>query len=179
MSDIVFQPWVGNKFNGDNRFGVRVLILGESHYGQESEIQPTVTTEVVRLLAQQKRHAFFTKLSKLLLGLDGKTWIDNNTRGEVWEHIAFYNYIQSFVSDSRVRPSTEMWDAAREPFLGIFHDLKPDVVLVLGKELATHVPTLPEKIDVCCIQHPSTGFDYKEWNPLFAEAIQRAKRDQR
>jgi hypothetical protein len=176
VTGVVFEPWKGSKYGADNRFGIPVLVLGESHYGDESKGRSTVTTEVVRRLAQENRHAFFTKISKVLLGLDGKTWIDNEARGDVWEHIAFYNYIQCFVStDPRVRPSPEMWAAARAPFLHVLNELDPKVVLVLGKELAGHLPVLPDGIEVCRIQHPSTGFDYRKWNPIFHEAIERAK----
>jgi hypothetical protein len=121
---VIFQPWIGNFYRTKNRFGVRVLVLGESHYGDEADTRPTVTTEVVRWLAQDERHAFFTKVSKVLLGLDENTSLSNEARGEVWEHIAFYNYIQGFVStDPRVRPTADMWERAKEPFLQIVRDL--------------------------------------------------------
>jgi hypothetical protein len=176
MSEIVFEPWIGSRFTQANRFGTRVLVLGESHYGPESETRSTVTTEVVRKLAQNERHAFFTKISKVLLELDGKTWLDNNSRSEVWEHIAFYNYIQGFVgTESRVRPSPELWNAAQVPFFQVLEKLTPQVILVLGKELSQHLPTILGKVEVCRIQHPSTGFSYAKWNPLFAEAVRRAK----
>jgi hypothetical protein len=173
---IIFEPWIGRLFEDNNHFGIRVLVLGESHYGDGAETRATVTSEVVRSLAQDERHAFFTKVSKVLLGLDGATTIDNETRGEIWEHIAFYNYIQGFVgTDARVRPTAEMWDEAREPFFKVVHDLNPKLILVLGKELGNSLPNIPEGIEVCIIQHPSTGFSYEKWNPLFLQAIQRAK----
>jgi hypothetical protein len=49
------------------------------------------------------------------------------------------------------------------------------VILVLGKELGSHIPKLADNIEICCIQHPSTGFVYSKWNPLFSDAIKRAK----
>lgn len=176
MSGVVFDPWIGSKYFGENYFGLRVLVLGESHYGDVLESRPTVTTEVVRLLAQNERHVFFTKVSKVLLGLDGNTWLDNKQRGEIWEHIAFYNYIQGFVgNDSRIRPSSDLWKASTQPFLEVVQKLSPAVILVLGKELGSHIPSLADHIEVCCIQHPSTGFVYDRWNPLFSEAVERAK----
>lgn len=176
MSGIIFEPWIGSRYADDNRFGVRLLVLGESHYGPEQETRSTITSEVVREWAKTKRHPFFTKVAKVLLGLDGNSWLDDTSRSEVWEHVAFYNYIQGFVSDdSRVRPTYQMWSDSRRPFLHVLSELRPNVVLVLGKELATNLPAFPGGIEVCHIQHPSTGFDYKKWNPLFADAIQRAR----
>ncbi len=175
---VIFQPWIGNLYRANNRFGVQVLVLGESHYGDEAETRPTVTTEVVRWLAQDERHAFFTKVSKVLLGLDEKIWLNNEARGEVWEHVAFYNYIQGFVStDPRVRPTTNMWENAREPFLQIVRDLNPQLMLVLGIELGRNLPAVPSSIEVCVIQHPSTGFSYEKWNRMFLEALERARAD--
>jgi hypothetical protein len=69
-----------------------------------------------------------------------------------------------------------MWTAAQAPFLQVVESLAPNVLLVLGKELATYLPKLPPGIVVCCIQHPSTGFDYDLWNPLFSKAVARARR---
>jgi len=83
MQKIVFEPWVGRNYK-NSRFGVPVLVLGESHYGDESETRPTVTIDVVHRLAQTKRHPFFTKVSKILLGIDQNGWIDDRTRGEIW-----------------------------------------------------------------------------------------------
>ena len=172
---IIFEPWIGSKYKINNRFGVRVLVLGESHYGDASETRSTVTSEVVRRLAQDERHAFFTKISKVLLGLDKNTWLDDKERGWVWEHIAFYNYTQEFVStDPRVRPTEKMWINGEEPFLQVVHKLEPKLILVLGKELANNIPKIPNGIVVCKIKHPSTGFSYEKWNPIFQEAVQRA-----
>ncbi len=173
---IIFQPWIGELYHANNRFGIRILVLGESHYGDESETRSTVTTEVVRSLAQDERFAFFTKISKVLLGLDGNTWLDDFSRGEVWNHIAFYNYIQGFVSsDSRVRPTDEMWENAAEPFLEVVQTLQPKLILVLGKELGNRLPVPAGDIEVCVIQHPSTGFSYEVWNPIFIKALNKAQ----
>jgi uracil-DNA glycosylase len=70
-----------------------------------------------------------------------------------------------------------MWSAAQQPFLKLINNLKPKVILVLGKELAAHLPPLLAGIEICHIQHPSTGFVYGRWNPLFAEAVKRANKN--
>lgn len=171
-----FEPWIGSRYLGNNRFGLRVLVLGESHYGETSKFHPGFTTEIVRWLAQDERHSFFTKTSKVLLGLDKTSYLDSHTRGEVWEHIAFYNYIPEFVSENpRDRPTPAMWASAEQPFIETVRQLAPQVILVLGKALSSHLPKLPEHIDICCIQHPSTGFSYQRWNPVFAQTLQRAQ----
>lgn len=130
--DIIFQPWIGSRYYADNRFGQRVLVLGESHYGDDSEISSDFTSRVVQDLAKNQRSSFFTKVSKVLLGLNSDHWLDDKERGDVWEHVAFYNFIQGFVStEARVRPSDEMWENSKEPFLELINTLKPQIILAM------------------------------------------------
>jgi hypothetical protein len=170
--DMIFQPWVGEHYYTDNRFGHRILILGESHYGDDSEATSDFTSRVVQDLAKDQRSSFFTKVSKVLLGLNSSDWLDDKERGDVWDHVAFYNFIQGFVStEARVRPTDDMWENSKEPFLKVINTLKPQIILVLGKALGANIPELGPEIKVCVIQHPSTGFSYEKWNPIFEEAL--------
>lgn len=172
MQHVNFKPWVGSKYWQNNMFGRRVLVLGESHYAGAEDQEPDMTIKVVHRLAQNERHPFFTKTAKLLLDLDANTWLDDQRRTEVWEHVAFYNFVQQCPGDEpRLRPTIEMWEAATEPFLEVVADLKPQVVLVLGKELSHWIPELPATTTVCAVQHPSTAFDYEKWNPVFRKAL--------
>ncbi|EPN9988755.1 hypothetical protein ACT5BG_003405, partial [Vibrio cholerae] len=65
----------------------------------------------------------------------------------------------------------DMWENSKEPFLKVINTLKPQIILVLGKALGANIPELGPEIKVCVIQHPSTGFSYEKWNPIFAEAL--------
>ena len=172
MEHINFKPWIGSKYATTNAFGKRILVLGESHYGNPYAATTDFTSDVVREYGQRTRYAFFTKVAKVLLQKDKSAWLSDVQRSEVWEHVAFYNYIQELVGDySRQRPTYEMWLAAERPFLEVIAQLRPHLVLVLGTELARWIPALPAEITVCTIQHPSTGFDYTIWNPRFADAM--------
>ena len=175
MKDVVFKPYQGSKYTQNNRFGLRVLVLGESHNhdGVESS---DFTTGVVKWFTQNKRDAFFTKIAKVLLGIETNGWLSDTELVEIWDQVAFYNYIQCFVKTARIRPTDEMWRAAQEPFLSVLDELKPDVVLVLGFDLLNHLgQPLPEGPEFCGIKHPSTGFSYREWTPKFVDALNKAK----
>ncbi len=176
MEEVVFKPWVGSKYYQDNQFGLRVLVLGESHY-HDGPVNPEFTIGVVKKLAQSERHPFFTKTAAVLLKKESATWLSDTERAEVWEHVAFYNYIQSFVGGtSRIRPTEEMWLAAQKPFLSVIKELNPAVVLVLGFSLWSRLSQpLPEGPEFCMIKHPSTGFRYQEWTPKFIKALIQAK----
>lgn len=172
MNKIIFDPWIGSRYESENHFGRRVLVLGESHYGEVSETRPTFTKEIIKRLGQDERSAFFTKVAKVLLDFDADMYISYSQRSEIWEDVAFYNYIPGFVSeDARVRPSSEQWESAPLPFKQVIDMLKPQFILVLGKELGAQIPIVDPSITVCVIQHPSTGFSYEVWNPVFKKAL--------
>lgn len=172
MNKIIFEPWIGSRYESENHFGRRVLVLGESHYGGASETRLTFTKEIIKKLGKDERCAFFTKVSKVLLDFDADRYISDSERSEIWEDVAFYNYIPGFVSeDARVRPSIEQWESAVLPFKQVVDILRPQLILVLGKELGTKIPRVDPSITVCVIQHPSTGFSYDAWNPVFKKAL--------
>ena len=176
MDDVVFKPWIGSKYYLDNQFGLRVLVLGESHY-HDGPVDPDFTTGVVKYLAQSVRNSFFTKIATLLLKKEKGTWLSDAERADVWEHVAFYNYIQSYVGESsRIRPTEDMWLSAQKPFLAVIKELKQEVVLVLGFSLWSRLSLLAlEGPEFCVIKHPSTGFRYQEWTPKFVDALNKAK----
>lgn len=169
---VVFDPWVGSKYEASDRFGVRVLVLGESHYGKPSELCTAFTSNVVRTWAQSRPDPFFTKVSRVLLGLEEDSPLDDDVRAGVWEHVAFYNYIQHLVGDSAAkRPTSEMWAAAAAPFLGILKELRPEAVLVLGRAVEQHLPTdLPKEIPKTSIYHPSSRIDPRTGERYFSQA---------
>ena len=169
----VFDPWVGSKYWTEGLSGVRVFVLGESHYGDAGTESRSFTTEVVKEWAQEKRHRFFTVTQRLISGLGSET---DEQRAEFWEHVAFYNFVQAFPgSEPRQRPTPEMWSGAAVPFLATVQELKPHLVVVLGYELQSNLPTLPEGIHVCSVQHPSSrGFQYEQWQSAIRLALQSA-----
>lgn len=160
-----FDPWIGNRYASDGIGGTRLLILGEAHYGPTNGERGTYTEEMIRLLGQQHRFRFYTTTQRLVSG--GHGWLSNAERRDFWERVAFYNYIQSFAgSGPRIRPTPEMWSAARDPFLTTLAEVNPQVLLVLGRELRYHLPDLPPHLRVCAVPHPSSrGFRYANWQP--------------
>lgn len=170
-----FEPWVGSKYCSEGLSGVRILILGESHYGDIGEERSSFTVEVVRTRGQEKRDAFFTKVQKLVAGLAAGDWVSDQQRSEFWEQVAFYNFVQSFCSGPRCRPTAEMWAAAVAPFLETVRELRPQILVVLGRELESHLPEIPAEVKVCGAQHPSwPGFQYEPWQSALQRALQTA-----
>ena len=177
MSDIdgvSFQPWVGNLYGRANRFGVRLLILGESHYGDAKSAHPELTRNVIRSWAQQKRDRFFTVIANTLISNRG--WISDEERASVWEHVAFYNLVQELVSGPRQEPSFRQYVEAQQPFHRVLERLEPHAVLVLGYRTADHILDWPEKTDYAVISHPSSRFRYNDAIPTFQTLVDRSRR---
>jgi hypothetical protein len=170
-----FDPWIGSRYVTDGVRGIRLLIIGESHYAKPEEQRSTFTAEIVRTRGQQGRFRFFTVIQRLVSG--GRGPLPNVDRSEFWERVAFYNYIQSFPGPRpRWRPTPEMWLAAREPFLHTLSELSPQLLLVLGNELFLNLPKLPGEMNVCPVPHPSSrGFRYAEWQPKVQAALEVAR----
>lgn len=169
-----FDPWEGELYkSGEGMRGVRLLILGESHYSAEAE-RPTFTKQMIQDLGQkQSRFRFYAATQRLVAG--GRGRLSDTERVAFWEQVAFYNYIQSFVPRPRIGPSPDMWSAARDPFLATLAELKPHMLLVLGLGLRDRLPGLPAHLVVRAIPHPSSfGFKYADWQPQVQAALDEA-----
>lgn len=139
-----FLPWPPT--TSDPRFeGVRLLVLGESHYEEVSEerefrdvdAEPTHTHEMVIRWGsrpEEGRQVFFANLYTVL---SGKPWAPDDPELEAfWNSIFFYNYVQKLVpGGARHAPSASMWTDAEKPFRAVLEEINPDAVLVLGQRL--------------------------------------------
>ena len=173
---VTFHPWIGANFGRESRSGVRLLVLGESHYDNDPEYSNCgFTQEVVRDWGQMQRNQFFTKIAKVLRG--HREWINDDVRSEIWEHTAFYNFVQSVVSAPRTPPTFRQWCEAQAPFDSVLKSLKPDAVLILGSRLSDHVLNRPDNATFSAIVHPSSGhFRYNEAIPAFKKLLANTKR---
>ena len=164
---VTFHPWVGAHYGRESRFGVSLLLLGESHYDEDQDCSDSgLTQEVVRTWGQQRRARFFTVIAKVLRGSEG--WIDDDARSEIWEHVAFYNFVQSVVPGPRMPPTFRQWCEAQTPFKSVVQSLEPDAVLILGWRLAEHILHQPENVSFRTIAHPSSNrVRYEEAIPAF------------
>jgi len=106
-----FDPWIGSKYNNTRLNWIKLLIIGESHYGKKETERRETTKEIAWNLGQINRHQYYTIIAKLELGF-GKGNIRNEVRADFWDCVAFSNYIQEFVADdpkARARPTEKMW----------------------------------------------------------------------
>lgn len=169
---VTFHPWIGEHYGREEScFKVRLLVLGESHYDSNPEFADCdFTRQVVRKWGQKRRYSFFTKIANVLRGRAG--WISDDERREIWEHTAFYNFVQSVVPDSRMPPTFRQWCEAQTPFETVLQGLDPDAVLMLGKRLSEHVLLRPQNVTFEMITHPSSSqFRHKDAIPTFKKLL--------
>lgn len=188
---IQFLPW--EPTGSDPRIhGVRLLLLGESHYeeGDEAGAAPEVFTNLTRTVVRrwgrepEGRQVFFANIFTLLTG---ERWSREAEVAAIWDNVFFYNYVQALVpGGARHRPSGEMWRESKPGFQVVLERLRPQVVIALGEDLWQNMPDAaevvrePEHLGLVCryvladgspvlaahTRHPSSnGFSAMAWNP--------------
>ena len=195
-SQVNFLPWVGEYYGDNSRFGLSLLILGESHYGNENELD----REFTRRLTQEYvdgdwSHAFWTEIGMMVLGFDK----DQFDRRDFWEHVAFYNYVQSTAgSGARQAPSSKQFSESESAFFQVLESLTPDLVIMLGKRLWNSAPSIGRvgesivikekkglvwfypisngEVMTLAVNHPASfGFDPHSWHSVIKSAIETVK----
>lgn len=175
--------------------GLRVLILGESHYRQSGQdIYPQYTRDVV------KEWNCYSSTRRFLGRIAG---LFQFTTEQFLDSVAFYNYVQFSVGTApRVRPKIEMWERSLPAFREVLTKHAPQFILVLGKGLWGELPgpeapdifeadvevTLNRERRTAClystgggrallfaINHPSwPGWKRADWQPWVAPAMCQA-----
>jgi len=184
--------WMGENYTKGGFNGLQLLFVGESTYhdphSPEKKALPTSKNLITAVLngEQGRWTSFYTKIYKVTTGRTHETPSKEDIK-RFWESVAFVNYIPvPIASTSRVRPTNDQWESAREPFLKVLAEVNPDGIILLGKELGRKLigtrvveRKSSKKIDVGYIQvgnrsiptrveiqHPSTGFKYAFWNKV-------------
>ena len=218
MSDIRFNPWVGDKYalgiigydaNGKviygtaSQVGKKILVLGESHYCANPETEATafLTIDIIAdiLNPDSEWEAYkntYTKFIKSLIGSIAD--LEQNDKENAWQHVVFYNYVQTPMSGARVAPTAEDFKNSERAFFEVLQTYKPDVVIVWGNRLYNNLPKGGKQLDdltiatgnftgnstemwsynvcgrdiaVMPITHPSTGYSVGLFNSFFRELI--------
>lgn len=199
-----FTPWTGNNYESpiNKLSGIRLLVLGESHYRDDPSSEAfsqdpcwepymnehgeeNLTSFVVKRWGQDLPFATYTKVANVLLNLYGGP--RNAQNREIWDHVAFYNYVSTLVPKGD-RPTDEQWQNSILPFDEVLNDKEPNAVLMLGKELTERVvnnhgheeeyeqlftPYEHNNINYLGIYHPSAfrWFSYDDANPAFQDLL--------
>lgn len=181
----MFKPWIGNQFGQKNNLigGVRILILGESHYTSDLPLigkeDPSGTIKAIEEYGLGGvPHKFFTKVLQVVAGKKKWSMASSEIR-EYWHAIAFYNYVPVYVAEGpRTSPTRAMFEMGAAPFMTALKELQPEVIVVCGARLWPWVLRAggfagdPSKVTTFQIgssrlmkmKHPSTAFSSEHWH---------------
>jgi hypothetical protein len=168
------------------------MVLAESHYnGPKDGSQPKgnhqdFTTKVVGGIVERNdkgwRTRLFVKVSRLILRALRADHEKEDWR-ELWNSLLFYNFVQSrLINNVRHRPTDGDWKTGEEALPEVLQRHKPNLVLVLGVELAKYAVPIIKKsrpqIRSVPIRHPSSfGWKYEaDWVNDLGKAMRQASR---
>lgn len=184
MSNVIFMPWIGSKYEAEGFRGLRVLVVAESHYGSKRSERPTATPELVKALGQRqkhpdatarlRKHPHFARIVTAVGGAASASVFTTQERADFWERVCYYNFLQEFMPAARVAPPAESWEQGKAAFLEVLGTLQADVVIAFSKRLGAMLRPLCGEVPIASVHHPSTGFAYAKWNPVIAEALDEA-----
>jgi len=184
MSNVIFMPWIGAKYEAEGFRGLRILIVAESHYGSKRSERRTATPELVKAFGQRlkhpdaaarlRKHPHFARIVTAVSGAARASMLTTPERADFWERVCYYNFIQEFMSAPRVLPSAKSWDAGKKAFREVLATVQPDVVVAFSKRLRAVLKPLCSEVPLAGLHHPSTGFAYERWQPIIARTLDDA-----
>lgn len=181
-SSIRINPWIGDGFNNPTYNAHSMLVLGESHYDENSSVKKDYTVNLIcnYIRGTNPKTRFWTNVAQLISGIHNSA--KEFDREKIWHDFAFYNYIQEIVGDHpRIDPDLKKYRQSEAAFFDVINKLKPELVIVLGTRLFNRMYPLYERkvtmenditgrmynIDghkflATKVRHPSAGFSYKK-----------------
>jgi hypothetical protein len=176
-----FAPWVGSRYS-EGIGSLRILLVCESHYGAKKNERPSVTPEIVKALALEeqhplatrklRRHPHFTKIMTAVMNV--KRRFDRAEKREFWNRVAYYHFLQKFISGPRVLPSEEAWERGKIAFAEVLDVLVPNLIICLSKRTGFLVRSLARGVPVAVVNHPSSRFAYSKVNPIIGQHKEQA-----
>lgn len=121
---IKIRPWISENYkDGAVKYG-RILLLGESHYGNSTEFDSDFTNEVIKDVIDGtvcNGYRYYTMLGRIF---------NPNDRSDIFENCAFANLIQEILEKPRIHPSSSELSTIRDSFWEILKLTKPSKVIV-------------------------------------------------
>lgn len=184
MSSVRFAPWIGARYASEGFRGLRVLLVAESHYGRKHGERPTVTPEIIKALAlsrkhpratkKLRRHSHFAKIMTATSNRHSAAGFRGVHRVEFWERVAYFNFLQEFISDKRVEPPAEAWVRGAKAFAEVLQVLEPDLIVCFSSRMGSRVKLVAGNRPVAVVNHPSSHFAYEEACPAIQAQFDRA-----
>ncbi|WP_281613411.1 hypothetical protein [Flammeovirga sp. SubArs3] len=138
MSGLHYKTWIGEHFSQKRIFNKKILILGESHYADGAEDKTELL--IKETMSGRFKHPFYTKLVLSFLEEENAAQLSLDRKVFFWQSVAYNNFVQDYLDQSRQAPSHEMWERGRNAFYELLEQVKPDIVFVCGYRLWDQLP---------------------------------------
>ena len=140
MEHVFFKPWIGKNYQNGGIIKKKILVLGESHYcggcdecglKYAPECNDLNTTKIIESLLSGSTGGWANTFRKFERSLVNKetTLEDSN---EIWQSLAFFNFLQVAMTETRTEGSYEDYMEGQKAFLEVIEELQPDLIIVWG-----------------------------------------------
>lgn len=201
MKNVFFKPWIGRNFESGGIFGKKILVLGEAHLcdgcddcgkvNNAEECANFTSSNCIELLISGHTGSWtptFRKFERSLVGHD--TTLEDSR--EIWNSIAFYNYVQEAMDSSRKAPEYVDFRDSEDAFFEVINELRPNLIIAWG--VTRMYDLLPggenwyegeefvvdsykvkngyyrladgKETRVLWVYHPSTGYSWDWWHKV-------------
>jgi hypothetical protein len=151
MTNVFFKPWIGNLYGRNGSvFNQRILILGDSHYADESDLGPInheqssnfttgVLSDYLDPEIQGNWKSTFTKFMNSFVRDDVQS---ERSHEELWNSVAFFNYLQipAGATSRQTQHFKYTKEKDRSAFLEVIEELEPDVIISWGNKVWDAIP---------------------------------------
>lgn len=204
MEHVLFEPWKGRDYKTGGVFGKKILAIGESFYCSDEDIKKlpegtSLTDKVVKDYLAIRNGEFrdnngrwTNTYLKFERSLKGKKTTPEDSQ-EIWNSIAFYNYLQVPMSGARESGTPEDYKESENAFFEVIEELQPELIIVWGVTKLFY--SLPEEkwtegedliVDgnhvkngyyqlknekssrLIAVYHPSTGYSWNRWHKVIS-----------
>lgn len=201
MRNVYFEPWVGNDYwNNGGIFNKKILIIGNNHYCDRdvycekcgvygynlddwktkkcSSMTQTVIKEYIDYqinnVGYEKWMATFSRFEKSLN--------DSSDSKDIWNSVAFYNYLQSAINGYGEKSSSQTiyrkyykdYCDSENALWEVIDNLKPNYIFVWGSVVRNHIGNTIQNrtsIPTLMIHHPSQGYDILYWKKEISDFL--------
>lgn len=150
FDNVFFKPWIGENYWTNGYKGLRILVIGNSHYcscrdkceccgidgyGFDYEGCEDMTTAIVEKYLDRKQwECWMRTYQNFEYALYGQK-TNRNKSQKIWNSIAFYNYLQTAVSDWKDQGNDEDYNNSEAAFWEVLEYLQPDCIIMWGNRV--------------------------------------------
>ena len=203
MEHVLFEPWKGRDYKTGGVFGKKILAIGESFYCSDEDIKKlpegtSLTDKVVKDYLAIRNGEFrdnngrwTNTYLKFERSLKGKKTTPEDSQ-EIWNSIAFYNYLQVPMSGARESGTPEDYKESENAFFEVIEELQPELIILWGIRLFYKLPEegwnegdsliiddddvkngyyqlkSGKKARCIAVYYPSVGYSWDRWNKVIS-----------